>query len=198
VIGVVDYGAGNLRSVTNALEHLGVPFEICATADRIDRVERVVLPGVGHFGAAARTLAASGMHAALRRAAGARRPLLGICLGMQLLLDGSAEAPGAPGLGLLGGRSVRLETRTVPHMGWNGVRWGGSTPIAAAAEDGHYYFAHSYAAEPADPRDVVAFTEIEGRAIPSAIGRERFLGVQFHPEKSGELGLALLEAFCRC
>ncbi len=199
MIGVVDYGAGNLRSVANALDRIGVRFEVCHEASRIDGCERIVLPGVGHFGAAARSLARTGMLEALRRTAREQRPLLGICLGLQLLLDSSEEAPGAEGLGVLPGRSIRLDARTVPHMGWNQVSWSRPTEAAPrAAEDGHYYFAHGYVAAPSDGADVIAATDIDDRSFPAAIGRGAVLGVQFHPEKSGDRGLALLDDFCRC
>lgn len=189
MIGVIDYGAGNLQSVANALDRLNVPFAVCTRPTEIDRVERIILPGVGHFGAAARAMAETGADESLRAAARAGKPLLGICLGLQLLLETSDEAPDLPGLGLLPGGNVRLEARRVPHMGWNRVRWNG--------REDHYYFAHSFVADPR-PEHVLATAELEGREIPAAIGTGRILGVQFHPERSGERGLALIEEFCRC
>jgi imidazole glycerol phosphate synthase glutamine amidotransferase subunit len=189
MIGVIDYRAGNLQSVANALDRLRVPFAVCERSDQVAEAERIILPGVGHFGAAARALAETGTGEALRVAAEAGKPILGICLGMQLLLEESDEAPGVPGLGLLPGGNVRLEASRVPHMGWNRVRWG-------AGED-YYYFAHSYVAAPRSEH-VVATTEVDGHEIPVAIGRGATVGVQFHPEKSGERGLELIEEFCRC
>lgn len=189
MIGVIDYGAGNLQSIANALDRLERPFAVCKQPGQLAEVERIVLPGVGHFGAAGRSLAASGMGDALRAAAGEGKPIFGICLGMQLFLEASDEAPGVPGLGLLRGRNVRLRTARVPHMGWNRVRW--------EEHDGHYYFAHSYMAA-ALPGDRIASIELDGVEIPAVIGNGPLLGVQFHPEKSGDLGLALLETFCRC
>jgi glutamine amidotransferase len=189
VIGVIDYGAGNLRSVANALDRLDLRFKVCERPDQVEEVERIILPGVGHFGAAARAMAATRTDDAIRGAAGAGKPLLGICLGMQLLLEASDEAPGVPGLGLLPGRNVRLDAARVPHMGWNLVRWD--------KRAGHCYFAHSYVAVPR-PEHVVATAELDGREIPAAIGTGQTLGVQFHPEKSGDRGLALIEEFCRC
>jgi glutamine amidotransferase len=190
VIGVIDYGAGNLRSVGNALERIGLAYVGCAEPEQLAAVERIVLPGVGHFGAAARNLESCGMRAAIRDAAAAGRPLLGICLGMQLLLDGSDEAPGGRGLGLIEGRSVRLEARRVPHMGWNRTRWGDGA-------ESFYYYAHSYVVA-TDARFVVATCELEGRSLPAVVRHGSILGVQFHPERSGEDGLALLEEFARC
>lgn len=188
--GIVDYGAGNLQSVANALDRVGAPYQVCRTPEQLEVMQRIVLPGVGHFGAAARTLQDSGMAPFLQHHASADRPLLGICLGMQLLLETSDEAPGAPGLGLIPGGNRRLTTRTVPHIGWNQVQW--------ERGDHHYYFAHSYAAAPLDPGDVLATVEQDGRTFPAVIGRGAILGLQFHPEKSGAPGLALLEEFCRC
>jgi glutamine amidotransferase len=189
VIGVIDYGAGNLQSVINALDRLGLPWTVCDRPAQIDEVERIILPGVGHFGAAARAMDETGMREALRCAVRDGKPMLGICLGMQLLLEASEEAPEVSGLGLLPGRSVLLEAERVPHMGWNRVRWSGLV--------NHYYFAHSFVAVPRK-EDLLATTEIEGRDIPAAIGSGRVLGVQFHPEKSGDRGLSVLEEFCRC
>lgn len=189
MIGVIDYGAGNLRSVANALDRLGAKYEVCDGPDAVVASDRIILPGVGHFGAAARSLAGSGIDRALRVCAGDGLPVLGICLGMQLLLESSDEAPGIPGLGILPGRNVRLPVRRVPHMGWNRVRW--------SVWDEYFYFAHGYAARTA-PEHVVATVEIEGETVPAVIGRGKTLGVQFHPEKSGDRGLALLEEFCRC
>jgi len=189
VIGVVDYGVGNLQSVVNALDRLSLPYAVCRRPEEVAAADRLLLPGVGHFGAAARAIEANGVAAALREAALAGKPLVGICLGMQLLLEGSDEAPGARGLGLLPGKSVALEAKRVPHMGWNLVRWNGRRD--------HYYFAHGFVAAPR-PEHVVATTELEGTELPAAIGRDRIVGVQFHPEKSGDRGLALLEELCRC
>ena len=189
MIGLIDYGAGNLQSVANALDRLDLPFTVCEQPSQIEAVERIILPGVGHFGAAARAMTQHGTGDALRTAARAGKPLLGICLGMQLLLEASDEAPGLPGLGLLPGRCVRLDAERVPHMGWNHVRW--------ERHAGYYYFAHGYVAAP-QPEHVVATTSVDGREIPAVIGTGRVLGVQFHPEKSGERGLELMEELCRC
>lgn len=189
MIGVIDYGAGNLRSVANALDRLGFEYEVCDRPEAVVAADRVILPGVGHFGAAARSLASTGIDRALRVTAGDGVPVLGICLGMQLLLESSDEAEGVPGLGILPGRNVRLQARRVPHMGWNRVRW--------PYWEEYYYFAHGFAAR-TTPVHVVATVDVEGETVPAAIGRGKVLGVQFHPEKSGDRGLGLLEEFCRC
>ena len=195
MIGLVDYGAGNMRSVANALDHLGLPFEVCETPADLGRALRIVLPGVGHFGTAARRLSEVGMLEALRAQVEAGKPLLGICLGLQLLFAGSDEAPGEPGLGLLPGRTVRLEARRVPHMGWSRVVLERPFPLA---EEGYYYFAHGYVARVDSPEHLVGTVTIDGRSVPAVVGRDGLWGVQFHPEKSGEAGLALLAGFARC
>jgi glutamine amidotransferase len=199
MIGVVDYGAGNLRSVANALERLGLDYLICRQPREVELADRLVLPGVGHFGSAASNLAASGLRDAIRRHALGGRPLLGICLGLQLLLESSEEAPAARGLELFGGTSTRLRTRRVPHMGWNLVRPrrrdDGSIPPSAPA---HFYFAHGFAVRPDDDSLVVAHTCQDDRSIPAIVGRDRLWGVQFHPEKSGRAGLELMRRFASC
>jgi glutamine amidotransferase len=121
-----------------------------------------------------------------------------LCLGAQLLLDGSEEAPGVPGLGFIGGQVVRLKTRTVPHMGWNRIRASRTNELFEAADAPYVYFAHSYVCRPEDPADVAAMAESEGEEFCVAVQRGRLFGVQFHPEKSAEAGLALLRSFAEC
>ena len=194
MIGVVDYGAGNLQSIDNALSSLGISFRVCREPSDLSGVAQVVLPGVGHFGAAARRLAENGMREALREHA-ASYPLLGICLGMQLLLGESEEAPGSTGLDLIAGTNRRLSARRVPHMGWNRVRWDLPLP---GSEETHYYFAHTFVVAPDRRDDVIAEVELDEQRVPVAVRRGDVVGVQFHPEKSGPAGLALLEGFARC
>lgn len=198
MIGVVDYGAGNLQSVVNALDRLELASAICREPGDLERVERILLPGVGHFGAAARRLDASGMaRAIVRRVRDSRTPLLGICLGLQLLLDGSDEAPTARGLGLIPGRAERMRARVVPHMGWNRVCWAEGAP-AAASDGDYFYFAHEYVARPLDAAHALATVDVENDEVVVAIGEGAVLGVQFHPEKSDRAGLELLAGFGRC
>lgn len=199
--GVVDYGAGNLASVSNALDALGVAHRVCTSAEDLAACDRIILPGVGHFGAAARHLAAAGLDVALRAAASSDTPLLGICLGLQLLFDGSDEAPGAPGLGLLPGHVVRLEARRVPHMGWNRVHRTGAAAARCQVlprEPVHVYFAHGFVSEPSDADDVLATVDVDGHPRPAVVGRGSVQATQFHPERSGEVGLRMLERFCAC
>lgn len=184
-----DYGTGNLHSLRKALELQGARVRV---GDTLGDAAAVVLPGVGAFGAAASRLAP---HAdALRRAAADGLPVLGICLGMQLLLDGSEEGPGR-GLGLIPGRVTRLRAARVPHMGWNEVRTTGAEPLFAGVDGRRFYFANSFAAEPLDDGDVAAAVEHEGVTFPAALRRGTVAGAQFHPEKSGPAGLRLLRNF---
>ncbi len=186
---VFDYGTGNLHSLVKALERCGAR---AAVGDRLDGADALVLPGVGAFGAAAGRLAP---HApAIAAAAGAGLPVLGICLGMQLLLDGSDEGAGA-GLGLVPGRVVRLRARRVPHMGWNTVSPAGDDPLFRSLAGERFYFAHGFAASTEDAGDVAAWTRHEGEAVAAAVRRGRVAGTQFHPEKSGAAGLQLLRNF---
>ena len=198
MIGVIDYGAGNLQSVTNALQHLESPSRSCVTPDDLARVDRLLLPGVGQFGAAVRRLAGNGLDEAILERVQAGVPLLGICLGLQLLFRQSDEAAGLMGLELLPGRTVRIEAKIVPHMGWNRVTLTRPCPLIDEGETSYFYFAHSYVAHLDWPQLLAGTTELDGREIPAIVGRERIWGVQFHPEKSGSAGLALLRRFAEC
>jgi glutamine amidotransferase len=173
---VVDYGAGNTRSVRAALSHLNKTSEVSSDPERIETASFVVLPGVGSARSAMEHLNETGAASAVRRRYEQSAPLLGICLGMQLALESSEEDGGVEGLGLLAGKVVRLEAERVPRLGWAVVEpWGDA-----------YYFAHSYAAQSPD-----AIATSDG--ITVAVQRGSFLGVQFHPEKSGDAGLDFLE-----
>ena len=196
-VALVDYGMGNRRSVEKALEHVGA--RVARTADRheIAAAEAIVLPGVGAFPEAMRRLAALRLIDVVRDRAGGGVPLLGICLGMQLLFDSSEEHEGASGLGLLPGTVTRLDAPglKVPHIGWNTVTFERPSTLteglgAAAA----FYHVHSYACRPADPRDTVGTSEY-GEVFASIVERGNVAGVQFHPEKSSRDGLALLRNF---
>jgi imidazole glycerol-phosphate synthase subunit HisH len=195
-IAVLDYGMSNLRSAVKAFELLGAEVTVAQSADDAAGVDAVVLPGVGAFGEAMRRISAQGLDRLVVDTARAGRPILGICLGMQLLLDGSDENPGVTGLGLVPGRAVRLETaRKVPQIGWNTVTWSASAgPLASEttdARDATFYFVHSFAARPESLHDV-AGTGDYGAPFCAAIAHENVSGVQFHPEKSSRAGLALL------
>jgi glutamine amidotransferase len=191
-IAIVDYGVGNLRSVERALEGAGAEVVITPDAGVVAGCDGVVLPGVGAFAPAAALLLGSGLGDAVREAAGRGRPVLGVCLGFQLLFDASEEGEGGVGLGLLPGRVRRIDAPSlkVPHMGWNQLRMRRPGALTAGVEDGTWcYFVHSYAAD-AEPRDVVATVDYGGD-IAAICERGVVTGTQFHPEKSGPAGLRI-------
>jgi len=201
VIAVVDYGVNNLSSVVRALAAAGHEARLSADPDELRKAGRLVVPGVGHFGQGSRNLAERGLPDAIRAVAAAGRPVLGICLGLQLLFPESEEAPGATGLGILDGRVIRFRScLPLPHVGWAEVRpteQGMRHPaLMSLFPDGatFYYHVHSY-----HPSDLAAGTALAlgdyGGAFPAIVGRENVLGVQFHPEKSQQAGVALLAKF---
>ena len=197
MIAVVDYGMGNRRSVEKALEHVGARAVITSDHREIAEAERIVLPGVGAFPRAMRNLRELGLEAVLRERAAAGVPLLGVCLGMQLLFDSSTELGGATGLGLLGGEvtSLRAEGQKLPHIGWNEVGLRRPSKLTAGlAGKVAFYHVHSFACRPADPGDTVGESEY-GEAFSTIVERGNVAGVQFHPEKSSRDGLALLRNF---
>jgi imidazole glycerol phosphate synthase glutamine amidotransferase subunit len=196
-VALIDYGAGNLRSVANALAHLGIDFEVTADPAVVAAAEKIIFPGVGAAASCMRELAARGLVEPLRAA---DRPVLGLCLGMQCLTEWSAEG-GAPVecLGVLPGRAERFGGDVkVPQMGWNTVRVLRDDPLFdGLSPDEHFYFLHAYRVH-TRPEHVLAETDYGG-AYPSAVRRGPFRGVQFHPEKSGPSGLRLLRNFVeRC
>ncbi|MGN6867062.1 MAG: imidazole glycerol phosphate synthase subunit HisH [Solirubrobacteraceae bacterium] len=197
-IGVIDYGMGNRRSVEKALEHVGAEARITADHDELRDTDGVVLPGVGAFPQAMRNLDALGLPDLIRELSGQGTPLLGICLGMQLLFDTSEEMGGAAGLGLIGGEVTRLDAGSlrIPHIGWNEVRFERSCALTAElpSQGCPFYHVHSFAARPRDAGHVVGSTEY-GERFTTIVARENVLGVQFHPEKSSRHGLRMLHAF---
>ena len=196
-IAIIDYGAGNLRSVELAFARLGVEAVVTARAADILAADGVILPGVGAFADAMTAMRRSGLIPAMREAAASGRPFLGICLGMQVLLDGSEEGPGVEGLGLIPGRVRRLPDcgLKIPHMGWNSFTVQQDSALTAGLPAVPYaYFVHSYACWADDPADVLAVTDY-GVPFHSAVQRGSVMGVQFHPEKSGADGACLLRNF---
>jgi glutamine amidotransferase len=196
-IALIDYGAGNLQSVKNALK-AGGAADVVVTADPevVAKADRIVLPGVGAFAHCMTALSAiDGMVDAMdRRVRGEGAPFLGICVGMQLLADAGVEHGTHAGLGWIGGTVRAIEPAPeikVPHMGWNDVTLGGAHPVLVAGEA---YFLHSYHFQANDVADVLATTH-HGSALPAAVGRDNILGVQFHPEKSQAYGIATLQRF---
>jgi glutamine amidotransferase len=190
-IAVIDYGAGNLRSIRRALEAAGAQVVITSEPDAVRRADAVVFPGVGAAGAAMRRLHDFGLVEAIGDVVAADRPFLGICLGMQLLF-GHQEEGNIQGLGLLRGRVRSLSDQVkVPQIGWNRVRWVRDEGGATARDEDDFYFVHSYIVEPADPADIVAVSRY-GELFPSIVRHDRVWGTQFHPEKSGPAGLRLV------
>ena len=194
-IAVVDYGAGNLVSIQQALARVGAVVTIARDGEALRRQDAVVVPGVGAAGPAMDRLQRHGLVEPIRAWIAADRPFLGICLGLQLLFDTSDE-DGASTLGVVDGRTVLLEDApTLPHIGWNQVIQAGPHPLFAGIDDGaDFYFVHSYVGVPTDGA-VIAATTQHGRPFVSAIARGPLLGVQFHPERSGDDGLRLLANF---
>jgi len=195
---VVDYGMGNRRSVVKALEHVGATVTVTSDVGQVQLAAGLVVPGVGAFPAAMDSLDARGLIAPLRAAAARGTPMLGICLGMQLLLERSVEVAPTEGLGLIAGEVTPLATGglRVPHIGWNEVSLRRPSPLTAGMPPGGtaFYHVHSFAARPRDAADVIATTTY-GEAFATIVGHGSVFGVQFHPEKSSAHGLAMLRAF---
>ena len=199
MIAIVDYGAGNLRSVELALSRLREETAVTREPDMLERADGIILPGVGAFADAMGALEKSGVVPALREQAARGKPLLGICLGMQMLLDGSEEGPGVPGLGLIPGQVRRLPDcgLKIPHIGWNSLAPARDDPLLEGLPAEPYvYFVHSYACRADNPADVLAVTEY-GVPFHAAVRRGNLVGMQFHPEKSGRVGEQLLRNFLK-
>lgn len=195
MIVVVDYGMGNLHSVTQAIRRFGVEVVCTTEPTKMFDAQAIILPGVGAFGQAMEAITSSGLDTAIVRAVQQGIPLLGICLGMQLLFDASEEHGYHRGLGLIAGRVVKIDRPVkVPHMGWNELSVTSHTPICADVNQGHVYFVHSYQVLPEQRSHILAVTEYEGEIV-AIVGRDHIYGMQFHPEKSGFIGWKLLRNF---
>ncbi|MDD3885544.1 MAG: imidazole glycerol phosphate synthase subunit HisH [Victivallaceae bacterium] len=196
-VALVDYNMGNLGSVSKALECAGADVRVISRPDELEHFQVCVLPGVGNFGDGMENLRSSGFDRAVPRFVDGGGRFLGICLGMQMLLQGSEEAPGVAGLGVFPGTVVRFPDdggQKVPHMGWNGITFQPGCPVAAGIPDNSYfYFVHSYYVPPAPEYTLAACEYI--RPFAAVIGRGRYIAAQFHPEKSQRAGLRLLGNF---
>ncbi|KFZ39438.1 MULTISPECIES: imidazole glycerol phosphate synthase subunit HisH [Thermoactinomyces] len=197
MIVIVDYGMGNLHSVSKALERMGYDSVIASDRETILEADAIILPGVGAFGKAMYELTQRDLAAVIKEAARRNKPVLGICLGMQLLFTSSDEHGYHQGLNLLPGHVVRFEGEyRIPHMGWNWLSFKHPHPLFKGLEEGHVYFAHSYHIQADNPEDVIATTDYH-QTVAAVVTRGNIYGMQFHPEKSGKLGLALLERFAK-
>lgn len=196
-IAIVDYGAGNLMSVHNSLDFLGYENKIAASPEVIEQAAGVILPGVGAFPDAMDALHASGLTDAVLEAA-KTKPFLGICLGMQMLFEESDEVRPCKGIGLLPGRIERIRTRLkLPQIGWNALDILRPNAMTEGVQQGDYvYFVHSFMAVPAEEGDLAAVTDY-GARVPAMVARGNLFGCQFHPEKSGKVGLAMLKNFAK-
>lgn len=192
---IIDYGMGNLHSVSKAVEAVGAVPIVTADKKIIAAAEKIILPGVGAFGDCMKNLQATGLVPELIKHIKSGKGFLGICLGMQLLFESSEESPGVAGLGIFKGAVKRLTTEyKVPHMGWNRLKLKAASPLTAAADGSYVYFVHSFHAVPEDSNIITAVCDY-GAEITAAVGRDNIQALQFHPEKSGEVGLKMLQAF---
>lgn len=197
MIAVIDYGAGNLHSVKNALDYIGARSKITGNAKEIMSADAVILPGVGAFGDCMESLKRHGLIDTVKAAAQSGKPFLGICLGLQLLFEESEESPGVKGLGIFKGKIVKIPDKhglKIPHMGWNNIEL--AKPSKILAQNPYVYFVHSYYLSTDEENLVSAYTEY-GEKLAVGVERDNIFAVQFHPEKSGEAGMEILRKFAK-
>ncbi len=194
-IAVVDYNVGNLMSVNNGMKYLGFSTKVTADPKELELADAIILPGVGAFPDAAQKLRQSGMLEEIRRQSG-KKPVLGICLGMQLLFEKGYEVREADGLGLVPGTVELIQTDyKLPHIGWNSLKFGTPSPLFQGVDEGSYvYFVHSFCGHAENPAHVIATTDY-GTEVTAAVQNGNVFGTQFHPEKSGDIGLQMLRNF---
>ena len=198
MIAIIDYDAGNLKSVEKALNYLGEDTIVTRSREKLLEADKVILPGVGAFGEAMKRLENYRLVEVIKEVAASGKPFLGICLGLQLMFESSDEAPGVAGLGILNGKILRIPDRhdlKIPHMGWNSLSLMKDTKLFSSVPDGSYvYFVHSYYLEAEKEEEVAAVTEY-GVRIHAAVEKDNIFACQFHPEKSGDVGLKILKNF---
>lgn len=201
MIGVIDYGMGNLYSVSKALERIDAPYFVSEHPDELKKADSYILPGVGAFRDAMETLSQTGLKTFIQDAVSEGKPLLGICLGMQLLFEESEERGASKGLGLLKGKIVKLKDRDqagdrlkVPHMGWNLLTVHRDSPLLTKTKEGYAYFVHSYYVCGIEEEALLASAEY-GVRVPAVVGFGNVYGAQFHPEKSSAVGMSILKRF---
>ena len=194
-IAVIDYGAGNLKSVTKAMKYLGFDCEIVADPANLEMADAMILPGVGAFPMCMEALCKNGMDQEILRQA-EKKPLLGICLGMQMLMDSSTEIAFSGGLGLIPGKVERIPTELkLPHIGWNSLEIVNENPLTKGLSDGDYvYFVHSFAATVKERKNLALTTDYGG-TVTAMVAKGNVFGCQFHPEKSGPVGMTILKNF---
>ena len=193
---LIDYGVGNLYSVAKAAASVGGDVKISNSVDDLRRAEKIILPGVGAFGDCMKNLEATGLIPELKREVSDGKKILGICVGLQILFAGSEESPFVDGLKIFGGRvkKIRADGLKIPHMGWNAIKFGDSKLFAGLNENPYFYFVHSYHAAPDDEK-IISATTTYGETVTAAVERENIFATQFHPEKSGDVGLRVLKNF---
>ena len=199
MIALIDYNMGNLLSVSKALEAVGGDIRLVDNASELDKFDSIILPGVGHFGDGMENLRSRGFEKPVKDAVKAGKPLLGICLGMQMMLESSEEAPGVEGLGLFKGKVLRFPQvgEKVPHMGWNNVNIENNHPIMNNVPDeSFFYFVHSFYVAVEDPACTIGSCNYIND-FTAIIGKDKVCGTQFHPEKSQKYGLQILENFVK-
>ena len=199
MIGIIDYGMGNLRSVHNALKKLDVPCVISADPAVLETCDKVILPGVGAFGDCMANIKERKLDSFITSYVSAGRPLLGICLGMQMLFEESEENGITAGFGFMKGRVIRMETELpVPQIGWNELEWNHDTPLTSRLSEHPYvYYVHSYYASDYDDSDLIGYSMYGDITVPGLVTRANVMGTQFHPEKSAEDGLKILAYFAK-
>lgn len=200
MIAIIDYGVGNLFSVEKAFLALGADVKVTSNAAEIAKAEKIVLPGVGAFGDCMKNLAATGLIPAIKESINQGIPLLGICVGLQILFEGSEESPDVKGLGILKGyvKKINAPNLKIPHMGWNSLKIAQARQridlYRGLGDKPYVYFVHSYHAVPSDKNIITATTDY-GETITAAVAKENVQATQFHPEKSGDVGLHILKNF---
>lgn len=197
MIAIIDYGAGNLHSVANALTYLGAEYIVTSNENEIFTADKVILPGVGAFADAMANLEEKGLDKIIKNLVALNKPLLGICLGLQLMFEESEESPGVKGLGIFKGKIVKIPDRglKIPHMGWNNISLTKNSKILKDLGDEPFvYFVHSYYLISEDKTIVSAYTEY-GEKLDIAIEKDNIFATQFHPEKSGDVGIKILKNF---
>lgn len=198
MLAIINYGAGNLRSVQKACEYVGEKAVITDNREEILNADRVILPGVGSFGSCIEAIRKANLFDCIRQVTESGTPFLGICLGLQLLFEASDESPDAKGLGILKGRCVKIPQSDgvkIPHIGWNSITFPNPSPLFTGIEDGSFvYFVHSYYMQPNDRSVITAVCDYSA-SLPVALSRGNIHATQFHPEKSGDVGLKILKNF---